>query len=129
MKRISILLLAATSFAVPACSSDPTTTGDDTGPGSGSDVTGDEWDQLLGKRVYDYNAALKIAALRLTGDLPTMDEINQVKNGADDAAKKVAYDALITNYMARPAFAKQMFYFWRDTFKMGDTAEMDAAPA
>jgi hypothetical protein len=31
--------------------------------------------------------------------------------------------------MARPSFAKQMFYFWRDTFKLGDTPEMDAAPA
>jgi hypothetical protein len=128
MKRISILLVAATSFAVPACSSDTPTTGDDTGSGSGSN-TGDEWDQLLGQRTYDYNAALRIAALRLTGDLPTMDEINQVKNGADDAAKKVAYEALIDSYMGRPAFAKQMFYFWRDTFKMGDTAQMDAAPA
>ena len=60
-------------------------------------------------RVVDYSAALRIAALRLTGDLPTMDEINQVANAADDAAKKTAYEALIDNYMARPTFARQMF--------------------
>ena len=51
-----------------------------------------------------------------------MDEINQIANAPDDAAKKTAYEALIQNYLSRPAFAKQMFYFWRDTFKMGGTA-------
>lgn len=129
MKRISILLVAATSFAVPACTGDDgSTTGDDTGSGSGSG-SGDEWDQLLGTREYDYSAALRIAALRLTGDLPTMDEINQVAGAADNAAKKVAYEALVQNYMGRKEFTRQMFQFWQDAFKMGDTAEMDAAPA
>jgi hypothetical protein len=108
------------------------TSGDDQNTGSGSDMTGgsgDQWDQALGTRVVDYNAALRVAALRLTGDLPTMDEINQVANAADDAAKKVAYEALIDNYMARPSFARQMFYFWRDTFKQGEAADLDTAPA
>jgi len=127
MKRISILLVAATSFAVPACTSDgPGTTGDDTGSGSGSG--GDEWDQLLGTREYDYNAALKIAALRLTGDLPSMDEIVAIQSAPDMAAKKAAYEARIQDYMGRPTFTRQMVSFWRDTFKMGETAEMDAAP-
>jgi len=128
MKRIStILLAAATSFA--GCSGDPSTSGDDgTGSGSGSGEP-DEWDQLLGTRELDYNAALRIAALRLTGDLPTMTEIVSIQAAPDDEAKKVAYAAVITDYMNRPAFAKQMFYFWRDTFKMGDTAALDAAPA
>ena len=31
--------------------------------------------------------------------------------------------------MGRPTFTRQMVAFWRDTFKMGETAEMDAAPA
>jgi hypothetical protein len=31
--------------------------------------------------------------------------------------------------MNRPEFAKQMFAFWRDTFKMGETAMLDTAPA
>jgi hypothetical protein len=103
--------------------------GDDTmGSGSGSNPV-DEWDTLLGQRVVDYPAALRIAALRLTGDLPTMDETNSIVIAADDAAKKVAYETLIRAYMERPTFARQMFFFWRDTFKMGETAEMDAAPA
>ncbi|MDQ3366503.1 MAG: hypothetical protein M3680_13840 [Myxococcota bacterium] len=130
MKRISILLMAtATSFA--GCSADPSTgTGGDDAPGD--DTPGgptDEWDQELAKREYDYNAALRIAALRLTGDLPSMDEILTVANAPDLPAKKAAYEGLLTGYMSRPAFARQMFFFWRDTFKMGETAELDTAPA
>jgi hypothetical protein len=130
MKRISALLLAAASFAVPACSSEQGDDGMGSGSGSGSgSQTGDEWDTALGKREYDYNAALRIAALRLTGALPTMAEINQVASPADMASKKAAYEALIQQYMSRPEFAKQMMYFWRDTFKMGETAMLDTAPA
>ena len=102
--------------------------GSGSGSGSGSQ-TGDEWDQLLGQRVVDYNAALRIAALRLTGKLPTMAEIDAVKNAPDDAAKKTAYEGLVQQYMSGPDLARQMFYFWRDTFKMGDTAMLDTAPA
>jgi hypothetical protein len=127
MKRISTILIAA--LAVPACSSSDTTpTGDDDGSGSGSG-SGDQWDQELATREYDYSAALRIAALRLTGDLPTMTEINAVGTPTDLAAKKTAYEALVTDYMSRPTFARQMFYFWRDTFKLGETAEFDTAPA
>jgi hypothetical protein len=128
MKRISIILLsAATSFTV-ACSSDSSTSGDDDQTTDGP-TNGDEWDKELAKRETDYNAALRIAALRLTGDIPTMTEINQIKNAGDLAAQKTAYEALVQSYMTRPAFARQMMYFWRDTFKMGETAEMDMAPA
>ncbi len=127
MKRISTILIAA-AFAVPACSSsDPAPTGDDVVGDDDGPV--DEWDQELATREYDYNAALKIAALRLTGDLPTMTEINTVAAPTDLAAKKTAYETLVTDYMSRPSFARQMFFFWRDTFKMGETAELDAAPA
>lgn len=134
MKRISLVLLAAAAaLAVPACSS--STPPNQGGPGSGSDMgsggsggSADQWATLLGQRQVDYNAALKTAALRLTGDLPTMDEINQIANAPDDASKKAAYDALIQNYLNRPSFATQMLYFWRDTFKMGGTAMTDTAP-
>lgn len=131
MKKISALLFAATSMV--ACVGQPddpgTGGGDDTmGSGSGSNPV-DEWDQLLGQRQVDYPAALRIAALRLTGDLPTMDETNSVASPADDAGKKAAYETLVRAYMERPTFARQMFLFWQDTFKMGGTAELDTAPA
>jgi hypothetical protein len=92
-------------------------------------MTGDEWDQELAKREYDYNAALRVAALRLTGELPTMAEINQVATAGDLAAQKTAYESLVQNFMSRPEFARQMMMFWRDTFKMGETAMLDTAPA
>lgn len=128
MKRISTLLMAA-ALAVPAaaCGGDTSNTGDDT-PGD-DDGSGDEYDQELAKREHDYNAALRIAALRLTGDLPTIQEINEIATPTDLAAKKAAYEARITEYMSRPTFARQMFNFWSDTFRMGGTAELDAAPA
>ncbi len=131
MKRISTLLLVA-ALAAPACSSDQTQVGDDDGSGSGSgsgSQTVDQWEEQLGMRELDYNAALRVAALRLTGQLPTMAEINQIANAGDDTAKKAAYESLIQGYMNKPEFAKQMFYFWRDTFKMGETAQLDTAPA
>ncbi len=130
MKRISILLVAAASCAVPACSNGVTSTGggdDGSGSGSGSG-SGDQWDQLLGQRQYDYNAALRIASLRLTGDIPTLAEIQSVANAPDDASKKTAYETLVKDYMSRPTYARQMVAFWQDQFKIGGTTDFDAAP-
>jgi hypothetical protein len=129
MKRISLLLLTA-ALAAPACSSGEDGT---TGGGSGSNMgsgsnTGDEWDQALNDRAVDYNAALRIAALRLTGDLPSIAEINELVLAPDLASKKTAYEARIQDYMNRPAFANQMVAFWRDTFKQGGSAVLDTAP-
>ena len=126
MKRISILLMA-TALAVPACSGSESSS--DGTPGDDTTTTDDEWDKELATREYDYNAALRIAALRLTGDLPSMTEINSVASAPDLPTKKAAYEALVTDYMNRPTFSRQMFFFWRDTFKMGETAELDFAPA
>jgi hypothetical protein len=133
MKRISILLLAATAFAVPACSTPAASSGggDDDGNNNGSNgsdgsngsnSSGNDWDSILANRVVDYNMALRNAALKLTGNLPTMTEVNQVASGADVTAQKAAYEALLADYMKRPTFATQMIAFWRDTFKMGTTS-------
>ncbi len=131
MKRISNLLMVA-AFAVPtACSGGDGNTSDDDVVGD-DDGSADPFDQILEQREYDYNAALRIAALRLTGDLPTMAEINEISAPTDLAVKKSLYDARITAYMNSDAYKRQMFYFWRDTFKMGESTtepEMDTAPA
>jgi hypothetical protein len=93
----------------------------------------DEWDARLAERVVDYSAALRIAALRLTGELPTLAELKQVGNASDDAARKTAYEALLQQYLTGPRFARQMFRFWQDTLKMGDDTgarpALDQAPA
>jgi hypothetical protein len=124
------ILSALCAAGVAACSGG--VSGDDT---TGDDTTGDdtpvldEWDQLLADRTYDYNAALRSAALKLTGELPTLAEIHQVSDPLDDAAKKLAYEALITQYMASPKFTREVFYWWQDTLRMGDDPALDQAAA
>jgi hypothetical protein len=137
MKRIKAFLLVATASVVaPAC--DPGVDdgggggGDGGSGGSGGSGSADEWDARLNERVLDYNAALRIAALRLTGDLPTRTEINSVADAPDDAAKKVAYEALVDGYIGRPTFARQMMVYFRDTFKLGGAmgaVDLETAPA
>ena len=128
MNRKSILLLAGTSLAASACGND--VTGGGTGSGSGTDAgSQDELDKILASRTTDHGAALRIAALRLLGDLPTMTEINSIAHAPDYASKQAAYRALITDFLGRPAFARQMFLFWRDTFKTGGSPALDTAAA
>lgn len=136
MKRISTLILAAAALAAPACASEGSLQGDDDDgtPGGPNDPTNgndDEWEKLLSSREADYSAALRIAALKLTGDLPSMTEINQVASAPDAAAKKAAYSTLVDAYLERPTFRRQMFKFWQDTFKLGGAqgSNLNAAPA
>jgi hypothetical protein len=86
----------------------------------------DQWDDKLAERVVDYNATLRIAALRLTGELPTISELEHVEGALDPAA---AYDAQVRAYLASPRFARQMFHFWQDTLKLGDAPALDSAAA
>ncbi|MEZ4399583.1 MAG: DUF1588 domain-containing protein [Kofleriaceae bacterium] len=118
--------LVAAILAGAACGgTSPVTPGDDT---PGDDTPTDEWDQRLTERVLDYNAALRTAALRLTGGLPSLAEIKAVADAGDDAAKKVVYESLLRSYLEGPRFARQMVAFWRDTMRLGGGA-MDSAPA
>ena len=80
----------------------------------------------------DYEQALRSAAIKLTGNYPSLTEIQNVRNATD---KKTAYEALIDDYIGRPTFAAAMVDFWRDTFKMGGnitvngtTVVLDYAP-
>jgi len=118
-------VLAAAALAGAACTGG-TTSGDDTGDDDGTTV--DEWDQKLAEREYDYNAALRIASLRLTGRLPTLAEVKAIADAGDVAAQKVVYESFLRSYLDTPEFANQMVRFWRDTFKMGESAMLDTAP-
>jgi hypothetical protein len=119
----SVRVFLALGLAGAACGG-ATSTPDDTG----DDVPADEWDRRLGDRVVDYNAALRTAALRLTGDLPTLAEIKAVADAGDPAAQKVVYESLLRSYLEGPRFAGQMLRFWRDTMRLGESATMDTAP-
>lgn len=83
--------------------------------------------------VLNYEQALRSAALKLTGNYPTLAEIQRLRDAGNQATE---YAKLIDGYLARPAFANQMIDFWRDTFRMGGqqnlqgtTVEMDHATA
>jgi hypothetical protein len=94
------------------------------GPGAPDAASQDQYDQALAARKVDYSAALRIASLRLRGELPTLTEIKFVADATD---KKAAYESMIDSFLADPRFALQMRNFWRDTFRMGGGA-MDSAP-
>ncbi|KAB2892127.1 MAG: DUF1549 domain-containing protein, partial [Kofleriaceae bacterium] len=120
-------VLAAAALAGAACTGG-TSTGDDDGGDDDGTTPVDEWDQKLAEREYDYNAALRIASLRLTGKLPTLAEVKAVADAGDVAAQKVVYESFVRSYLDTPEFAGQMVRFWRDTFKMGEAAMLDTAP-
>ncbi|MCS6914393.1 MAG: DUF1588 domain-containing protein [Myxococcales bacterium] len=88
-------------------------------PPPGAEVVGTE---------VDYSLALRTAALKLTGNLPTLTEISQVMRAEGDG-KRVAYEKLLDGYLAHPRFALQQLAFWRNTFKIGGSARLDTAPA
>ena len=78
------------------------------------DVTaGTQWDQALAARDVDYGQALRSAALKLVGDLPTLAEVKFVSDAADH---KAAYEAVIDAYLEDPRFAVMVRRFFRDTF-------------
>lgn len=102
--------------------------GDDvgSGSGSGSGSTGDSWEDKLNNRQYNYPAALRTASLRLLGELPSVTQVEQIATAGD---AKTAYEAAITAMLADARFQRQALGFWRDTFRMGGAADLDAAPA
>ncbi len=127
------LALAAALFGA-ACQDDPAgPVGDDDGSGPGPGPV-DEWDQKLADRQVDYNAALRIASLRLTGQLPTLADIKAIAGAANLTEQKAIYEATVRAYLdpAHPVygvrFANQMVKLWRDAFKMGGTAMLETAP-
>ncbi len=124
------LLVASALAALPAaCGGGSENNGPADAPTNDGGTTGDEWDQRLTERKVDYHAALRIASLKLQGELPTMNEIGLITAAPDLAAQKAAYETLVQQYIASPKFTGQMLSYWRDTFKIGETAAFDTAPA
>ena len=121
------LFAAFAIVGTAACGGGVEPTGDDV---TGDDTvdTGDEWDDRLEERELDYNAALRIAALRLTGELPTLVEVKAVADAPVEQQADV-YASILRGYLEDPRFARQMFAFWQDTFKMGDAPDLDSAAA
>jgi hypothetical protein len=104
---------------------DPTPGGSTPGTGGGSGGTGGgttpapQPTPVLDTRVVDYGEALRIASLKLTGDLPTLDQINAIGGAADQATAKATYEKDIDAMLADARFAPMMIQWWRDTLKTG----------
>jgi hypothetical protein len=90
-------------------STDPGSTGGGTGTGTG---TGQTAASPLDARTVDYGQALRTAAIKLVGTLPTMDEQASVKDAA-------SYAAQVDKYLADPRFPSQITSYFRDMMKMG----------
>ncbi len=94
--------------------------GSGTGSGSGNGATGGGTggsttpapDPNLQARTIDYGQALRTAALKLVGDLPTLDEQAAVSDAT-------SYAAQIDKYLADPRFALQLKSYFSDMMKMG----------
>jgi hypothetical protein len=83
-----------------------------------------EWEERLLARRVDYSEALRVASLRLRGDLPTLVEIRFVAGAPDP---RVAYEGLIDRFLDDPRFLFRVRELWRDTMKMGG-GTLDTAP-
>jgi hypothetical protein len=94
-------------------------------PGGGTGGTGGSTPTptpVLDSRVVDYGEALRIASLKLTGDLPTLDQINEIGGAADAKTAKAAYEKDIDAMIADKRFSTMMVQWWRDTLKTGGPA-------
>jgi hypothetical protein len=66
----------------------------------------------IDQRQINYGEALRTAALKLVGDLPTLADIQSVTDAT-------SYGAKIDAYLADPRFTVRQIQWWRDTFKTG----------
>jgi hypothetical protein len=129
MSKFSVITATVLAGCVGSLGGGGTGGGGGGGSGSGSGSgSADPYQMILDSRTINYSAALRNAALRLTGQLPTLAETSQVTTPTDPAAQATAYNALIADYLTRPTFAQQAIEFWRNTFKQGGTALLDTAP-
>jgi hypothetical protein len=106
---------------------DPTPGGSTPGGAGGTGSTATPT-PILDTRVIDYGEALRIASLKLTGDLPTLDMINAV-GVTDQTAAKAVYEKDIDTMMADPRFTGMMIQWWRDTLKTGGASAGKGMPS
>lgn len=74
---------------------------------------------VLDERVLSYTEALRTASFKLVGNAPTLQQIQDVKNAADQPK---AYEAQIDAMMSDVRFSKRMIAFWQNTMRMGGAA-------
>ena len=83
----------------------------------------------------DYSLALRTAAIKLRGDLPTMAEIKRLSaavkanlsDGSENDPSFVYRDIVKSFINDSPRFSRQMVVFWRNQLRMGGTLMGDLA--
>jgi hypothetical protein len=79
--------------------------------GNGADPNANQ-NPNIDQRQVNYAEALRTAALKLVGDLPTLADQNAVTDAT-------SYGAQIDKYLADPRFVVRQIQWWRDTLKTG----------
>ncbi len=92
-----------------------------TGGAGGTMPTASELDE----RDLDYNQALKVASLKIVGNLPTLDQIYELAN-EPEATRADKYAELVDEMMNDDRFERRMIAYWRNVFKQyGDGVPID----
>lgn len=97
-------------------SSGSTTSGSTSGGTSDPGVTGNP---TLDARVVAYNEALRTAAIKLTGKMPTLKQMEDVRLSPEPGK---TYEAFVDEFMNSPRFAARMIELWKNTFRSGGAA-------
>jgi hypothetical protein len=73
----------------------------------------------LDSRVLSYTEALRTAAIKLVGRMPTLAEIEDVRLASD---QKAAYEKHVDAFMNSPRFTAMMIDLWKNTFRSAGMA-------
>jgi len=91
-------------------------------PTSGASSSGGATSPLDARQV-DYNEALRTASLKLLGNAPTLEQIENVRDAQDP---KAVYELYIDQFLSSPAFPAAMIRFWKNTLRSGGAASGSA---
>lgn len=94
-------------------------TGSSSSGGTSSSSGGATGNATLDARMISYTEALRTAALKLTGKMPSLKEMEDVRLSPN---QKQTYEQLVDLYMNSPRFPARMIELWKNTFRSGGAA-------
>lgn len=106
---------AQASSSGDAASSSSSSSSTSSGSGTGN--------ATLDARKVSYTEALRTASIKLTGRMPTAQQMMDMRNSPN---QKQTYEAMVDAFMASPNFAARMIELWKNTFRSGGAATANA---
>lgn len=73
----------------------------------------------LDARVISYTEALRTTAIKLTGKMPTLTQMEAIRLAPDP---KAAYEKFVDEFLNSPRFPARMIELWKNTFRSGGAA-------